>query len=86
MTQTSETPSVSTLLDQAYDLHAAIGRAMDTVKNTLGPIQPDEWQELKIAFDAASLAASQLHLIAKRQRAADEPVPYTVPADLDLPF
>ena len=80
MTQTSS------LLDQAYDLHAAIGAAMDTIKNTLGPIQPDEWHDLKIAFDAAGLAASQLHQITKRQHAADEPVPYTVPADLDLPF
>ena len=86
MTQTSETPSVSTLLNQAWDLHAAISTAMENIKNTLGPIQPDEWHDLKIAFDAAGLAASQLHQIAKRQRAADEPVPYTVPDDLDLPF
>ena len=69
---------IQDLLNQAYDLCAALGRAMDEVKNTTGPIQPDEWHELKIAYDAAGVAAAQLHQIARRQRAADEPIPYVL--------
>lgn len=87
MTQTSiPAGTLINLLNQAYDLHSAIAAAMNTIENKTGPIQPEQWDELHIAMQGAHIASGQLHQMSRRQRAADEPVPYTVPAGLDLPF
>ncbi len=81
MTQTS----LAGLLDQAYDLHSAIHRHLETLEGP-GPQQSDEWLELTLAADGISITAKAISQMIKRQRAADQPVPYTVPDDLELPF
>lgn len=68
--------SLHDLLSQAYDLAAAIGAVMDAIKNNDGPQQPEEWHDLKVAFDASGVITGQLYQMVKRQRAADQPIPY----------
>lgn len=81
MTQTS----LNDLLDQAWALHGAIHAAMTAIKND-GPIQPDEWHDLAIAFDGAGITANQLYRMIKRQQDAAAPVPAMVhcQADTDI--
>lgn len=86
MTQTSDLAKIRELLNQAHDLSAAIFAAMDAVKNDDGPVQPAEWSELHTISKSAAVTGDLLSAMIRRAEEADEPVPYTVPDDLDLPF
>ena len=85
MTQTS-IPALRELHNQASNLFLAIHAAMDDVKNDDGPEQTAEWSELHTISKSAAVTGDLLSAMIRRAGEADEPVPYLVPDDLDLPF